>query len=70
MVTGRLGGNVTLQWNIIKQYDTDQLVVATLTLTEDTTLRMMFTLDPSTQKPLLAYPEKGILGNCIAAYIK
>ena len=70
MVTGRVGGNVTLQWNIIKQYDTAQLVVATLTLIGDTTLRMLFTLDPSTQKPLFTYPEKGIFGNCIAADIK
>ena len=70
MVTGRVGGNVSLQWNIIKQYDTDQLVATTLTLTGGTTLRTLFTLDPSTQKPLLSYPEKGIFGNRIAADIK
>ena len=70
MVTGRVGGNVTLQWNIIKQNDTDQLVAATLILIGSTRNRTLCTLDPSTQKPLLAYTENSTLGNRIAADIK
>ena len=33
-------------------------------------MQLWLWLDPSTQKSLPAYPEKGILGNCIAANIK
>ena len=68
MVTGSIGGNVTLQWNIIKQNNTDKLVVATLFLIGGTTNKTLFTLDPSTQKPF-AYTENTTLGNRIAADI-
>ena len=71
VVTGTVGEHITLQWNIIKQNDADQLVAANLILIRGAAEgQTLCTLDPSTQKPLLAYIEKGIFGNCIAADIK
>ena len=69
MVTASVGGNVTLQWNIKKQNNTDQLEAATLILIGGATNRTLCTLDPSTQKPLLAKTEV-TFGNRIAADIK
>ena len=55
MVRGTVGEQVTLQWNIIKQNDADQLVAANLILIRGATDgQTLCTLDPSTQKPLLA----------------
>ena len=65
---GSIGGNVTLQWNIIKENDTDQLLVANLILIGGTSLRTLYTLDPGTQKPLPVVAEK-IYGNRITADI-
>ena len=63
MVTGTVGEHVTLQWNIIKQNDADQLVVPNLILIRGATdEQTLFTLDPSTQKLLLAYPELIVAG--------
>ena len=71
MVRGTVGEQVTLQWNIIKQNDADQLVAANLILIRGATDgQTLCTLDTSTQKPLLAYPKKGIFGNRIAADIR
>ena len=65
---GSIGGNVTLQWDIIKENDTDQLLVANLILIGGTSLRTLYTLDPGTQKPLPVAAEK-IYGNRITADI-
>ena len=68
MVTGNVGGNVTLQWNIITQNDRDQFLTASLILVGDTNITL-YTLDPSTQKPYLGYAEK-IFGDRSTAEIK
>ena len=65
---GSIGGNVTLQWDIIKENDTDQLLVANLILIGGTSLRTLYTLDPGAQKPLPVVAEK-IYGNRITADI-
>ena len=65
---GSIGGNVTLQLDIIKENDTDQLLVANLILIGGTSLRTLYTLDPGTQKPLPVVAEK-IYGNRITADI-
>ena len=65
---GSIGGNVALQWDIIKENDTDQLLVANLILIGGTSLRTLYTLDPGAQKPLPVVAEK-IYGNRITADI-
>ena len=65
---GSIGGNVTLQWDIIKENDTDHLLVANLILIGGTSLRTLYTLDPGAQKPLPVVAEK-IYGNRITADI-
>ena len=65
---GSIGGNVTLQWDIIKENDTDQLLVANLILIGGTSLRTLYTLDPGAQKPLPVVAEKKY-GNRITADI-
>lgn len=68
IVTGSLGGKVTLQWDIIKENDKDQFVTASLILVGDTQ-KTLYTLDPNTQKPLLGDAES-IFGNRTVAEIK
>ena len=65
---GSIGGNVTLQWDINKENDTDQLLVANLILIGGTSLRTLYTLDPGTKKPLPVVAEK-MYGNRITAGI-
>ena len=57
VVTGIIGRNVTLQWNIIKEKDTDKFMTASLILI-GSTQKTLYTLDPTTQKSLPAYAEK------------
>ena len=68
VVTGIIGGNVTLQWNIIKEKDTDKFMTASLILI-GSTQKTLYTLDPTTQKSLPAYAEK-TFGDRISSEIK
>ena len=68
VVTGIIGGNVTLQWNIAKEKDTDKFMTASLILM-GSTQETLYTLDPTTQKSLSGYVEK-TFGNRILSEIK
>ena len=49
LVTGSFGGIVTLQWNILKQNDTDRLQTATIIIGK-TSQDTLYNLDVATQK--------------------
>ena len=68
VVAGSIGGDATLQWNIIKEKDTDNFMTASLILV-GRTQKTLYTLNPATQKPLPGYAEK-IFGNRISSEIK
>ena len=68
VITGNIGGNATLQWNIIKEKKTDEFMTASLILIGNTQ-RTLYTLDPATQRPLLGYADE-IFGNRITPEIK
>ena len=50
LVTGSFGGSVTLQWNILKQNDTDRLQTATSIIVK-TSQDTLYNLAIATQKP-------------------
>lgn len=68
VVTENIGGDATLQWNIIKGNNIDKFLTASLILIGSTP-KTLYTLDPATQKPLPGYAEK-IFGNRMSSEIK
>ena len=68
MVRERLGKSATFQWNIKKDRERDEYIMATLTLLGDIP-KTLYTLDLNTQKPLPVKSKK-VFGDRIKADIK
>lgn len=68
-VEGSFGGSVMLQWNILKENDTDRFALADLFTVFGAGSEMLFNINTQTQQPQIVESGRRLFGDRVSAVI-